>query len=642
MCGIAGAMFYRGAEPGRAEAVAIRMRDALRHRGPDADGTWCTSTPGGPTIALAHTRLAIIDLSDAGRQPMRTGSGATIVYNGETYNFRALRQELESAGVRFRTQTDTEVVLEAYARWGLDAIRRLHGMFAFALWDETRQRLVIARDRLGIKPVYYCAGAGLLVFASEVRALLATGLVPRHLDTTNLWHYLGYQTAPTPQTLLAGVRMLEPGHMLVVDRSGHVETHGYWDLLSSAAPEAHAATRAQACQRVGELLTDAVRSHLVSDVPVGVFLSGGVDSSAIVSLLRAQGVTPRTFTVAFADKAFDESAQARRIATEFKTDHTEIRLTESDLLDMMPDVLNAVDHPSGDGVNTYVVSRLVRDRGVPVALSGLGGDELFGGYPSFRRLARLLPATRAWGRSPRRVRRAAAGVVRAMGGSSVAARKAAAVLECEGALADVWPVTRQMFSVTERQALMPNARWPIGERAEQYGPLLAEAYARSSDADLWAQVSYAEARIYMHDVLLRDTDQMSMARALEVRVPLLDHRLVEYVIGLPDRIKRQGDTPKSLLVDSLSLPLPREAAHRPKQGFTLPFDRWMRDALRPLCERHLGPNGLDGRGLFRPGEVPRLWKRFLAGAPGVTWSRLWTLVALDAWIERHHVTGPSS
>jgi asparagine synthase (glutamine-hydrolysing) len=430
--------------------------------------------------------------------------------------------------------------------------------------------------------------------------------------------------------------------MLTVDRSGHIETHAYWDLLASANPEARHVELPEARRRVGQLLESAAASHMVSDVPVGVFLSGGLDSSAIVALLRAQGITPRTFTVALTDRAFDESAQARKVAAAFKTDHTEIAVSEDDLLQRLPAMLDGVDHPSGDGVNTYVVSQVVREHGLKVALSGLGGDEVFGGYPSFRRLERLLPAAQRWGRSPVAVRRAAAGMVRALGGKSVAASKAAAVVESDGALADLWPVTRQMFSTPERHALMPGTHWPAGTRPEPYAPLLAEAYARALDAGLWSQVSYAEARVYMHDVLLRDTDQMSMACALEVRVPLLDHRLVEYVLGLPDRVKRQGAWPKALLAESLPLPLPREATDRPKMGFTLPFDRWMRGALKPVCERHLGPQGLDGRGIFREGEVPRLWRAFLDGKPEITWSRVWTLVALDAWIARHDLTGPSA
>jgi asparagine synthase (glutamine-hydrolysing) len=617
------------------------MRDALRHRGPDDEGLWCDGEDGGPTVALAHTRLAILDLSPAGRQPMQLGETSPVItYNGEVFNFRELRAHAD--GVLFRTGTDTEVVLRGYERWGVDVVRRLEGMFAFAVWDRTRQRLVLARDRLGIKPLYYCAGSGFFAFASELRALLATGLVPRHLDSSSLWHYLGYQTAPTPRTLLASVRMLEPGHLLTVDRSGHIESRQYWDFLASADPAAHEADRDEARRRVAELLDAAAASHLVSDVPVGLFLSGGIDSSALVALLRARGVRPQTFTVSFAEHTFDESAHARRIADAFGAEHTEIPVRESDVLDLLPAFLDSVDHPSGDGVNTYVVSHVVRERGLKVALSGLGGDEVFGGYPSFRRMEKLLPASQRWGRSPRAVRKAAAGVVRALGGASVATSKAAAVVESDGGLADVWPVMRQMFSTRERQALMPEAHWPAGTRPEPYAPLLAEAYARALDAELWSQVSYAEARVYMHDVLLRDTDQMSMAHALEVRVPLLDHRLVEYVIGLPDRVKRLGATPKALLTDSLPMPLPREAADRPKMGFTLPFERWMRGALEPVCARHLGSDGLEGRGLFRSGQVDRLWQAFRAGKPGVTWSRIWTLVALDAWMERNGVTGPSA
>jgi asparagine synthase (glutamine-hydrolysing) len=634
MCGIAGVMFFAPTDPARAETAAVRMRDALRHRGPDGEGVWRTAGTGRPTVAFAHVRLAIIDLSDAAAQPMEGVAGGAITYNGEAYNFKELRQTLLREGATFRTSSDTEVVLRAYERWGETAVDRLEGMFAFGIWDAARQQLLLARDRLGIKPLYYYAGAGFLVFASEIRALLATGLVPRRLDPTSLWHYLGYQTAPTPETLVADVRMLEPGHLLTVTAAGAIETRAYWNLLTSADPGARDATLEGARRRVGELLADAAASHLVSDVPVGVFLSGGIDSGAVVALLRAMGVTPRTFTVAFAESRYDESAEARQVADRFQTDHTEVRLSEADLLAMLGDVLAAVDHPSGDGVNTYVVSRSVRRQGVKVALSGLGGDELFGGYPSFRRLQRLMPAARRWGRSPRVMRRAAADVVRAVGGSSVTATKAAAVVESDGTLPSVWPVTRQMFSTRERLALLPESRWPAEADADRYGPLLADAYARASDADLWAHVSYAEARTYMHDVLLRDTDQMSMAHALEVRVPLLDHRLVEYVVGLPDRLKQEGGSPKALLVDSLPAPLPPGVAGRPKRGFTLPFDRWMRGALRPLCEAHLGAAGLDGRGLFRPDAVGRIWRGFLDEAPGMTWARVWTLVALDAWLDQ--------
>lgn len=639
MCGIAGVMFLDGAAPAHARGVVEGMRNALAHRGPDGSGVWCASRPGGPTVAFAHTRLAILDLSDIGRQPMTDDGRTAITYNGETYNYRTLRAVLADSGVAFRSQTDTEVVLQAWRRWGTDALTRLDGMFAFAIWDDAQSRLVLARDRMGIKPLYYSVQDRVVVFASEVRALLASDEVPRRVNDASVWHYLGYQTAPTPDTLVESVRLLEPGCVLTVDAHGALDHRRYWDLMATADLSAADANLEIARIQVRDRLQDAVASHLVSDVPVGVFLSGGIDSSALVATLGAQGIHPQTFNVGFDEADFDESVYAADVARAYHCDHREIRLSESDLLEQLPHVAAAVDHPSGDGVNTYVVSKAVREAGVKVALSGLGGDELFGGYPSFERLPRLLPAARHWGRSPRAVRKTAAGVVRIVGGGSVTATKAAALLESDGDLARLWPVTRQLFSVEERQSLMPSALWPTSEARNPYEATLDAAFNAHPDRQVWSRVSYAEARLYMHDVLLRDADQMSMAHGLEIRVPLLDHRLVEYVMGLRDRVKQHGTTPKSLLVDSVPIPLPRSVTDRPKRGFTLPFDRWMRGALGPFCAVRLGSNGLEGRGLLRPGAGTRLWRAFLDRAPGVTWARVWALVALETWLERHQIEG---
>jgi asparagine synthase (glutamine-hydrolysing) len=589
-------------------------------------------------VALGHTRLAIIDLSDGGRQPMARGPLA-VTYNGEIYNYRALRDRLRGNGATFTTASDVEVLLAAYARWGASALDHLDGMFAFGLWDSAQDRLLLARDRFGIKPLYYHRGPRHFVFASEVRALLASGLVRPELDAESLWHYFGYQTAPTPATLLQGVRMLEPGHVMEVSGDGRVTERRYWSLLQASehGPSAAASAPAATAQ-VGRLLREAVESHMVSDVPVGVFLSGGIDSGALVSVLQSIGVRPRTFTVGLADdRQADESMVARRVAEMFGTDHTEIRLNAADLVEMLPQALAAVDHPSGDGVNTFVVSKAVRDQGLKVALSGLGGDEIFGGYPSFRRIQRLWPAARRWSRSPIALRKAAAGVLRRSGGGRVATDKAAAVLESDGSLAQMWPVTRQLFSVRDRARLLATRQPESGTPADAYTPLLRRAYAEAPEAGLWARISYAEARGYMHDVLLRDADQMSMAHGLEVRVPLLDHRLAACVVALPDELKSDGTSPKSLLVQSLARPLPAEVTRLPKRGFALPFDSWMRGALQSYCEAQLGDRGLDGRGLLQPGEATRLWSRFNQRAPGVTWSRVWALVALNAWLERHDV-----
>jgi asparagine synthase (glutamine-hydrolysing) len=633
VCGIAGVIVN---EPERHDlrAIVAKARLKLAHRGPDDHGLFA---PLGGRCALAHTRLSIIDLSSAGHQPMSTPNNRYwITFNGEIYNFRELRREMEGSGETFASQSDTELILRLYARHGADCLHRLRGMFAFAIWDAERQKLFIARDRLGIKPLYYYAGRGMVIFASEVRAILASETVPRQIDPVALNEYLAYQSIPAPRTLIEGVSALPPGTWMTADSSGAIEQHRYWDLLQDSSNEARPANKSAVVSRVAELLREATELHLVSDVPVGVFLSGGIDSSAIVALMRELGHTPHTFSVVFAESNFDESVFARQVASRFGAEHTEIRLTEGSMLDQLPDALAAMDQPTGDGVNTYIVSRAVKNAGVTVALSGLGGDEFFAGYSTFPRLEKAVRIMRPLGHLPATARAAAARIVELAGGNSVRAAKAAAMIGGDGSLAAIYPVTRQVLSPSQRRALL-KGRWKLldADLQDPYVEMLKTAYRNSAGAELFAKISYAEARTYMHDVLLRDTDQMSMAHALEARVPLLDHKLVEYLMGVPDEFKRPNGTPKSLLVESLVNMLPREAIHRPKQGFTLPFANWMRGELRRFCEERLCTERIAARGIFDPGEIDKLWRAFLSGSSSVSWSRLWVLVALEEWLERN-------
>jgi asparagine synthase (glutamine-hydrolysing) len=644
MCGIAGGVFWDGIDPSAAERAVHVMVGALAHRGPDGEGqsTVAVRDTGDatPLVVFGHRRLAILDLTSAGAQPMGRSGEPWITYNGEIYNFADLKRELEAGGAQFHTATDTEVLLRAYDAWGLDALTRLRGMFAFALWDPRTARLVIARDRLGIKPLYYYRGDAFLLFASEVRALLATGMVPRHLDATALWQYLGSQSIPAPRTLVRDVRALEPATWMTIDRNGCQDCGAYWNMFAATGPVADSPAAAR--HDVSALLHDAIETHMVSDVPVGAFLSGGIDSSAVVALMKQAGRRPRTFSIGFDERVFDESAHAQLVARTFGTEHTHIQFTEEDLLEQLPDALAAMDQPTGDGVNTFVISRAVRAQGIAVALSGLGGDEIFGGYPSFSRLDRIADAGRFWGRWPGPVRAAAASAVRSVTGSSIAASKAAAVIETDGSLSAMFPLLRRVLSTEQRRALMSEALLEqIADRDDPYVGLLARAYQQAPDAGVFARVSFAEARTYMHDVLLRDTDQMSMAHGLEVRVPLLDHQLVEYVVGLPDDYKRANGTPKRLLVESLDGLLPDSVVHRPKQGFTLPFDVWMRGRLRPFCESHLGRGSII-QSFLRTDTVDRMWKSFLGRGPEMSWSRIWLLVVLDAWLEHHELTCPST
>jgi asparagine synthase (glutamine-hydrolysing) len=619
-------------------AALERMVAGISHRGPDDSGVSIFQEEQA-TVALGHTRLSILDLSPAGHQPMpdpRTGNWIT--FNGEIYNFREVRQELDANPDAWHSESDTEVILRAYERWGKDCLHHLRGMFAFALWDKARQELFIARDRLGIKPLYYFKGPGAFLFASEVRALLASELVPRRLDAVALWEYLGYQSVPAPRTLVENVCALKPGCWMTVDAAGNVTEKSYWDLLENAAPEARSASASESRRRVRELLEESIKLHLVSDVPVGAFLSGGIDSSAIVALVREAGHTPRTFSVVFDESAYDENVYARQIAGRFQTEHTEVHLTESALLDQLPLALEGMDQPTGDGVNTYVVSRAVRSTGIKVALSGLGGDEFFAGYPSFKRLRRVMKYMRHWRSAPQSVRHLAASAVRTFGGSSVQASKAASMISGSGTLAAVFPVMRQVLSTDQRRFLLHDS-WQqlMAGVADPYVELLEENYGRQVKAEALSLISYAEGRTYMHDVLLRDTDQMSMAHALEVRPPLLDHKLVEYLMGLPDEHKLSNGTPKRLLVESLKGLLPDEIVKRPKRGFTLPFEPWMRGGLRGFCEERLSAERIGSRGFFRPERVQELWQSFLMGRSHVSWSRLWVLVVLEDWLERNQI-----
>jgi asparagine synthase (glutamine-hydrolysing) len=634
MCGLAGAFFWRdGASARDGEAIVRRMTSALSHRGPDGEGL-VRLAGAQTTLVFGHRRLAIIDLSERGAQPMRSRTSPIwVVFNGELYNFADLRLELEARGHAFQSSSDTEVLLAAYETWGDEAIDRLDGMFAVALYDGRRDRLLFARDRFGIKPLYVHRHPDGILFASEVRSLLASGLVSRRLRSDALSEYLAYQTVPTPGTLVDGVEMLEPGCRLTVEASGQYRKTRYWDLLdnatSSTGPTSAEATTAD----VHQLLTRSIKKHLVSDVPVAMFLSGGIDSSAIVMLVSELGLKPRTFSVAAADTPNDDAPFAREVARKFGCDHTEVVLSPEELVRDVSAGLRQFDHPSGDGINTFVVSKAVADAGLKVALSGLGGDEIFGGYPSFGRLRRLAAYSRWWKRSPRAVRQMTAAAVRSVRGSH-AGGKLAAVLEGDGSVADAYPVLRQMFGRTDRQSLQPAV---TAEVPDTYQTLLREASSRHAERDLMALVSYAEARTYMHDVLLRDSDQMSMAHGLELRVPLLDHQLAEYVVGLPEALKG-GEGLKPLLVKGAGDALPRDVVSRPKRGFVLPFDQWMRRDLHDLCAHHLEGGHLARRAGFDPGAVSAIWRGFLSDSAAVTWSRPWTLVALGVWLEQHDLS----
>lgn len=624
MCGITGITGIR--EKDSAAAIIGRMNKAIAHRGPDDSGIWLNEG-----IALAQRRLSIIDLSTAGHQPMLNASGnLVLVFNGEIYNFRELKATLSE--YPFKTQTDTEVILAAYERWGRDCVKHFNGMFAFAIWNKATKELFIARDRIGIKPLYYYQHEGSLLFSSELRGLLQSGLVPKKLNREGVVDYLRYQTVHAPATIVEGVQMLMPGHYMVL-KEGRLSIKEYWKLVKNrSSGPLEEKSYAQVKKDVYRLLQNAVEQRLVADVPFGAFLSGGIDSSIIVGLMsQVASQKVKTFSVTFEEAQFSEAKYACLIAKKFNTDHTEIELQPHAFLELIPHALRAMDHPSGDGPNTYVVSKVTKEAGITMALSGLGGDEAFAGYEVFKRIPLLqryswlaavpLPLRNAAGQSLLKIK------------PSVATAKVAALLGLpQWQLENIYPLTRQVLDDRLIGCLLKTNGLPAN-RVQQI--IEEEGFSDGAgSAELLSRISVAEMKSYMLNTLLRDADQMSMAHALEVRVPFLDHNLLEYVLNLPDHMK-QPLTPKKLLTDSVGDLIPAEIIHRPKMGFTLPWEQWLRKELFSFCDTKL--QKLAEREMFSRKEVEALWKGFQARDPSISWSRIWGLVVLENWLEEHGV-----
>lgn len=636
MCGIFGIIAQNGRIPA---GMLERGTESLAHRGPDDSGTVVLqdSVPGPVEIGLGNRRLAILDLSPLAHQPMHDAeTGNWIVYNGEIYNFHDVRRELEQAGTVFVSHSDTEVLLKAYARWGQQCLAKLRGMFAFAIWDARQHRLFLARDPMGIKPLYYFQSGSYFLFASEVRTLLGTGLVPRHIDQAGLINYLTFGSAYDPLTLVKDVRAVPAGCTLTWE-SGTLRQSLYWDLVDEGpdAPRTQESVSAHsemhAAERLQSILEDAIRLQLVSDVPVGVFLSGGIDSSALVSILSRGGVTPSTFSIVFREAEFSEARHSRAVAAKFHTDHHEISVSQADVLTAIPDALRAMDLPTMDGVNTYFVSRETRHAGVKVALSGLGGDEVFAGYSSFRTVPRMERFAEFWNHVPHAVRTPFAWALSALSPENDQSRKLISLARDNGEILHPYFLARMLFTPEQRSFLFPEAGADAAEASKSQQLCLQRALL----LDAVNRVSYLEARCYMLNTLLRDADFMSMSQGLEVRVPLIDHVLAKAVLALPGAWKLNC-TPKKLLVGALAGSLPDEVVHRPKRGFTLPFEHWMRQELRAEIAPGLDAKRINGGplgGLLDGNQVQAVWQRFLRGK--ISWSRPWSLYVLERWCELH-------
>ncbi|MBX3469758.1 MAG: asparagine synthase (glutamine-hydrolyzing) [Planctomycetes bacterium] len=653
MCGIAGIL---GRIDARNRAALARMSSAMLHRGPDGGGTWVgRPDAAGEGCLLAHRRLSIIDLSAAGDQPMVDPvGGQVIVFNGEVYNYRALRDELVAAGEgeRLASSGDTAVLLRLLAARGPGACPRLRGMFAFGLWDDARRRLVLARDPLGIKPLYVARnpdprGGWRLAFASEVRALLASGLLgaPR-LAPAALASIVWNGFVGGPSTIVAGIEQVWPGEALTVTQEEpgappRVEARAFW------SPTRHDGCWVEATPgELGAALRGSVREHLESDVPVGVFLSSGIDSSAVANLARQVSDAPvHTFTLAFEEAALSEAAPARRIAAAIGAEHREVVLTERRFVEALEPALDALDQPTFDGLNSFFISQAVREAGLKVALVGTGGDELFGGYASFRQLPRLCALARSTRWLPRGSTVAAARLVsaalagrrRAQVGPQTRWAKLPDMVRAGEDLLELYQLAYALFLPgTQRELLAPDVQ-ADGVRLGLPAPLRARLEAELRGRSLLSAVSVLELRCFLGERLLRDSDAASMAVSLELRLPLVDHRVFEVADRLPDAARYAPLGRKAALRQAGLAGLDPSLFERPKRGFVLPFEAWLRRRLGRALDDTLRDEaaaravGLDGA------AVARLWTAYREGAPGMYWSRVWALYVLLRWCQRHGV-----
>ncbi|MDO8435086.1 MAG: asparagine synthase (glutamine-hydrolyzing) [bacterium] len=622
MCGIAGII---GSRTLVEERHLNKLAKALAHRGPDDEGIELVASSEPFTVGFVHRRLAIIDLSPSGHQPMKDPvTGNWIIFNGEIYNYRELRVSLEQRGCTFTSESDTEVILKTYAMYGHACVEKLRGMFAFALWDASRDELFLAVDRFGIKPLYYYKNCDTFLFSSEVQALLASGLVDKVINPAAVDSFLSFGAVQAPLTMIKGVHALLPAHALVYNTTKReIAVRSYWTPSG---------TMQGSPDDIGAALDDAVRHHLVSDVPVGLFLSGGIDSSALAIAANRVSGGPAldSFSVVFPEREYSEQRYSRYIGERFCARHHEIELSEADLTTLLPAALAAQDQPTIDGINAYVISQAVHETGIKVVLSGQGGDEVFGGYATFKRMERMRFYHHALRMLPPSLR---ARLAQLISEGSIARAKGGQYLTANDDLLEWYALLRQLFSGGARRRLLGGNYQSslvsgIPEGAASW--LRSEIQGR----DTFNAVSLLELRGYLANTLLRDGDVMSMVHGLEVRVPFLDHLLVEKVMSIPPTYKQARSVPKPLLLRAVQGALPKEIYQRKKMGFTFPWEQWLRNTLKVPMDEVFQSMPSDNVFGLDADACRDVWKQFLDRKPSVTWSRVWALYVLLIWEQR--------
>ena len=614
MCGISAVVQYKRELPVR-EAIE-RMNNKMAHRGPDADGYYVNEN-----IGLGHRRLSIIDTEKSANQPMLSSNkNWVIAFNGEIYNYVELKAN-ELQGVHFQTESDTEVILALFDKFGTEAISKLKGMFAFVLHHIPTNETYVVRDRYGMKPLYYSIQQQGCLIASELRALLASDLVPRKLNRAALEEYIETQTVCAPNTLIEKVQLLEAGHYLHFKRN-EISKHCYYRLLSDTSYELSDKKSAQELLRT--TMKESVEQHMRADVPFGAFLSGGIDSSLLVGLMsEVRSEKINTFQISFEEEAFDERKYAQLVAKKFSTNHHEINLSANEFLQDIPSAIAAIDFPSGDGPNTYAVSKAAKEAGITVAISGLGGDELFAGYPVFQYMTSIEKSFVLKLSYP--LRKSVSLLLSTFSANRSLRKKSELLGLRQVDLAHAFPLVRKVWNANEL----------LTRKTKHFEIEKNFKFIFEKDAPLLNRVSAAEIESYMQHVLLRDSDQMSMAHSLEIRVPFLDHNVVELATHLSNDLK-YPTSPKKFLTETFADILPDEVVNRKKMGFTLPWSVWMKNELKEFTEN--GFQELYNQDVVNEKVLKNAWNKFLNGNEEKSFISFWHLSVLGHWMKNNQIT----
>ena len=623
MCGINGVYNHQSIED--VENKVKQMNSLTKHRGPDFNDVYLDST-----VCLGHNRLAIIDLDSKSNQPfISNDKNLILVYNGEIYNFQELKKQLSSS-YKFKTESDTEIIIAAYQSWGIEMVYKFNGMFSFALWDKTKEELFLCRDRFGIKPLYYLEIYQSIIFSSSLKAVISSYPMDLNIKEEDLIDFIQYGTVHQPNTILEKVKSVPRASFLKISNQ-ETKIFEYWNLFENAIPNKPVK---EPLKNLEKLILESVENRLVSDVPYGIFLSGGIDSSILVAAAsKVSNKNINTFSVVFKEESFDERKFSRMMASKYKTNHFELELRPEDILHQIEEPFKFMDHPSVDGINTFFISKQVHEKGFKMALSGAGSDELFAGYPVFKQVFEL--ENKKWLFSFPPQLRNLFGKLLIKQKKSLKSEKMAEILNLKLLqLPYFYPIFRKIFTNNSISKLTDIRNLSYESYPFEWGLSEIGSKKRGFSYPLISRISALEIETYLQNILLRDSDQMGMANSLEIRVPFLDHNLVEYVLSLPNELK-YPISPKKLLIDSTKGWIPDEIIYRKKMGFVFPWEKWMRNELKTFCEQSI--NNLENISFFEMNYVNTLWVNFLKNKSQVHWLQIWSLVVLGRWTANNSI-----